>query len=523
MGALVLFWACSASAACPQGDMDDDCDIDWEDVRRFCLEWMEVRIPIIEAEDYSVKTAGSGAASSSSWVELTGEPSASGSYMYAFPDIGLTIDTNIEADSPQMSYDVDLPVAGTYYLWLKGWAENPWSQYVHYGLDGFATSSDGSDALVLSHYGYFTWQSEVLGGGRPTLTVGSAGEHTLDIWMREDGAKIDQLMVTNNPAYLPEDSEGLTADFTGDYRVDFFDYAVLARDWLVEGCIPVEDECTNWQTRHPEWIFCDGFEVDTAFDRQGRYFEYSDDGGDFIAMDGVGYNGSKGMRVLFQQNEVSAGGMKLGFGRVPQGSFDSGIRNTEDFREIYYRMYLKMQDGWVGYNPVEGNYSGKLSRATCFSSESDWSQAMIAHLWASEEYKLLVDPVRCVDPVTSEVMCEGYNDFGHMDWIGAENGITPIFDSLHDDTWYCVEAHVRLNDPGSSNGVQEFWIDGQLEAISDNLNFVASYTDYAINAILFENYWNDGDPVGDGGSPVEQERYFDSIVVSTERIGCDCD
>jgi hypothetical protein len=45
------------------------------------------------------------------------------------------------------------------------------------------------------------------------------------------------------------------------------------------------------------------------------------------------------------------------------------------------------------------------------------------------------------------------------------------------------------------------------------LDFVGTYTDYAINAVFFENYWNDG-------SIKEQERYFDNIVVSTKPIGC---
>ena len=36
-----------------------------------------------------------------------------------------------------------------------------------------------------------------------------------------------------------------------------------------------------------------------------------------------------------------------------------------------------------------------------------------------------------------------------------------------------------------------------------------------VHTIFFENYWNDG-------SIKEQKRYFDNIVVSTERIGC-CD
>jgi hypothetical protein len=42
---------------------------------------------------------------------------------------------------------------------------------------------------------------------------------------------------------------------------------------------------------------------------------------------------------------------------------------------------------------------------------------------------------------------------------------------------------------------------------------VHSYTSYAINAIFFENYDNDG-------SDQEQERFFDNIVVSTSPIGC---
>ena len=255
---------------------------------------------------------------------------------------------------------------------------------------------------------------------------------------------------------------------------------------------------------HPAWIFCDDFEEDIPLVKQGRYFEYDNNGGDFKVLDGVGFNNSKGMRALWQQGEVSAGGIKLGFGRNSNSYMNRGIRQNEDFRDIYYRMYLRMQNGWQG-SPA------KLSRATVIV-DSNWSQAMIAHLWTGSQPYLTVDPVRCVDD-NSNVKCIGYNDFAHMDWIGSKTGITPIFDTAHADRWFCVEAHVRLNDPGQSNGVQEFWIDGQLEARREGLNFVSSYTAYGINAIFFENYWN-------AGSPRQQERYFDNIIVSTQRVGC---
>jgi hypothetical protein len=323
----------------------------------------------------------------------------------------------------------------------------------------------------------------------------------------------------------------LRSDLTKDCRVDLSDLAVLARrwlelddlnnlagldlidltdltllsqQWLTQAAGPC-NECTNWQVLHPEWIFCDDFEDGTPLNRQGRYFEYDRDGGDFIVVDGVGLNGSRGLRTRFQSGEVSAGALHLAFGRVPSAYFDRGIRPGEDFRDIYYRVYLRNQAGWTG-SPA------KLSRAIVFA-DSNWSEAMIAHLWSSGNF-LLVDPASGVDG-NGNVVTTKYNDFDNLHWLGYKRGITPIFAPQNADTWFCIEAHVRLNDPGQSNGVQEFWINGKLEARRTDLNFVGTYTGYGINAIFLENYWN-------AGSPKLQERYFDSLVVSTRRIGCLC-
>ncbi len=262
--------------------------------------------------------------------------------------------------------------------------------------------------------------------------------------------------------------------------------------------------CRGWRDAHPEWIFCDDFESDAPLRAPDRYFEYGDAGGNFVPQDGAGVDGSRGMRARFLAGAVGAGGMKLAFGRNPNGYMNSALRPTEDFREVWYRMDLRMQEGWVG-DPA------KLSRATVFTHPSDWSQAMIAHLWGDGKNHLLVDPVRCVDG-NGRVKCKGYNDFSNMSWLGYKPGETPIFDTDRAGSWHAVETHVRLNDPGRANGVQEFWIDGRLEARREGLDFVGTYTDYALNAIFFENYWNDG-------SPVEQERYFDNIVVSAAPIG----
>ncbi len=294
------------------------------------------------------------------------------------------------------------------------------------------------------------------------------------------------------------------ANLAGSEQIDLADLAVLSQQWLTHVGGPC-NECKDWQVPHPEWIFCDDFEDNTPLKRQGRYFEYDNDDGDFVIEDGVGLNGSRGMRARFQSGEVSAGALHLAFGRVPDAYFNKGIRPGEDFREIYYRVYMRNQAGWTG-NPA------KLSRATVLAG-SNWSQAMIAHLWSSGNY-LLVDPASGVDN-NGNVVTTKYNDFDNLHWLGNKRGVTPIFSPQYADRWFCIEAHVRLNDPGQSNGVQEFWIDGNLEARRAGLNFVGTYADYGINAIFLENYWN-------SGSTKLQERYFDSFVVSTRRIGCLC-
>jgi hypothetical protein len=279
-------------------------------------------------------------------------------------------------------------------------------------------------------------------------------------------------------------------------------FAVL----ILISCLPaVSGECDNWQQNHPDWIFCDDFEDTGALVKPGRYFEYDDNDGDFINSAGVGLDGSHGMRVRFQEGEVSAGGLKVAFGKNPIGYMNKQkIRPNEDFREIYYRMYLKMQAGWSG-SPA------KLSRATCFPNAEDWRQAMIAHLWSDDNEHLLIDPAGCVDN-SGTIICTKYNDFDNLKWLGNKSGVTPIFSTGHANRWFCIEAHVKLNDPGQSNGIQEFWIDGAIEAQKTGLNFVGSFDGYAINAVFFENYWN-------SGSVKLQERYFDNIVISTRPIG----
>jgi hypothetical protein len=213
------------------------------------------------------------------------------------------------------------------------------------------------------------------------------------------------------------------------------------------------------------------------------------------------------MRGRFAARQQEAGSLKLAFGRTPSRNFRPVDTGTKDYREIYWRVYVRTQPGWVG-----GNGNSKFSRALVFTG-SNWQEAAFGHVWTTgDNLRLGLDPASGTD-VNGTVVTTTYNDFAHMRWLGAARGATPVFDAGHSGKWQCVEAHMRLNDAGKSNGLFELWVDGTLDATRTGLNWLGSYRAYGINAVFLENYWNNG-------SPVAQERYFDEFVVSTQRIGC---
>jgi len=255
----------------------------------------------------------------------------------------------------------------------------------------------------------------------------------------------------------------------------------------------------------PGWIWCDDFEED----RQDRYFEYDSAAGSFTRQPGVGRDGSFGMWVRFAAGQVSAGSLHLAFGRTPQSYFRPVDAGTMNYREIYWRIYVRHERGWVGGG------GDKLSRATSFASSTSWAQAMFAHVWSGsppDEAYLVLDPASGTDGAGTLVTTR-YNDFANMRWLGIARSVTPLFDAASVGHWFCVEARARLNDAGQSNGVFQLWIDGRLEAERAGLNWVGAFDAYGINAVFFENYWN-------AGAPRAQERYFDSIVVASQPIGC---
>ncbi|HET7585734.1 MAG TPA: hypothetical protein VFK13_12540 [Gemmatimonadaceae bacterium] len=270
------------------------------------------------------------------------------------------------------------------------------------------------------------------------------------------------------------------------------------------GGAPGRRAAAECDTPHPGWIWCDDFERD----RLRSYFEYDDAHGAFTRAEHVGVDGSIAMRARFDVGRVSAGSLHLAFGITPSAYMRPVDAGTARYDDLYWRVYLRLQPGWTG----GGGH--KLSRALILATPQ-WGEAAVAPVWSGSgkgrDY-LVIDPASGTAP-GGGLRSTRYNDNPHLRYLGLAASHSAIFADAAAGAWHCIEAHVRLNDPARQNGVFELWIDGAPEARRDRLDWRGSFTEYGLNALFVENYWN-------GGAPARQERYIDNVVVSTRRIGC---
>lgn len=247
------------------------------------------------------------------------------------------------------------------------------------------------------------------------------------------------------------------------------------------------------------------------FDDFDTAIKYREESGE---REGPGYGGEgQAMRCLYEKGKRGDAGRKVFFGDAP---FMCMAREGEKFDEVYWRIYVKHQPGWIsGKQVVDGkqvDYGGpdKMSRATMFVDKSVWKQGIFAHVWGGTE-NVTLDPASGIKG--GKVVTTKYNDFDNMRWLGNSPGSKfPIHSTEEAGWWVCVECRAKLNTPGKKDGVNQLWIDGRLEVERKDLDWRNDYDEFGINAVFLEAYWNKR-------SPVTQKRWYDNFIVSAEQIG----
>ncbi|RMH76848.1 MAG: hypothetical protein D6681_21280, partial [Calditrichaeota bacterium] len=115
-------------------------------------------------------------------------------------------------------YVVNFTTPGTYTLWLRGYPANAAGDSVYVGV--------GNERVEVTGFAPRTWDWATGRISESTnIRIEQAGTYTLSLWMREDGLRVDRLLLTTDTTYIPADvgpveTERLTDTTTLDYRVN---------------------------------------------------------------------------------------------------------------------------------------------------------------------------------------------------------------------------------------------------------------------------------------------------------------
>ena len=137
--------------------------------------WLEAEAPSSVSGAFEWGSGGS-------W-EISG-----GSYMTTPESLG--DDYNGDGSpNAKLSYDLKVETAGTYKVWLRLYGGDSSSNSF------FAQLDNGSKTTVHFEYGGWTWKAISM--------YLPAGNHTLNISLREDAAKLDKILITSSSSYTP--------------------------------------------------------------------------------------------------------------------------------------------------------------------------------------------------------------------------------------------------------------------------------------------------------------------------------
>jgi len=156
---------------------------------------------IIEAESTQATRVAIGG---KSWQTVTAPSGFIGTgAVQALANTGITVDiANLLSSSPRVDFPVTFTRTGTHFIWIRGLGATTADNSVSIGLDGVATTA--SDNLTLSTAYAWNNTNAATGGVVRTINVASAGLHTLNLWMREDGVVVDRVLLTVNAGFVPD-------------------------------------------------------------------------------------------------------------------------------------------------------------------------------------------------------------------------------------------------------------------------------------------------------------------------------
>lgn len=147
---------------------------------------------VAEAEHYTWNIEGKDRI----WVEDNSLSGYSGNgYLSSTPDIGFQ---NSGSIGPKLQYTINFSDTGDYYIWLRGYAPNASGDSIFVGLDA-------QSASVVTGFppGQWGWSNQNSVGQPVKVPIATPGIYTLQIEQREDGLRLDRILLTTDSEYNP--------------------------------------------------------------------------------------------------------------------------------------------------------------------------------------------------------------------------------------------------------------------------------------------------------------------------------
>lgn len=159
----------------------------------------------IEVEHYHGIAEGIG---SNTWSLVTDPLFSGDAGMVSGPNDGTVYNAVFDQVSPRLDYQVTFNRTGTHYIVLRGWGETSNDDSCHVGINGQGNIT--ADRIAGFNGPSLQWSSKTMDFDMENevffiaqVAIPSAGLHTVNIWMREDGLHLDKVILSTNPSFIP--------------------------------------------------------------------------------------------------------------------------------------------------------------------------------------------------------------------------------------------------------------------------------------------------------------------------------
>ncbi len=149
---------------------------------------------VVEAERYRARTV----TATHAWTPTT----LGGAAAVTTANKGALASSN--SGSPHVQYSIDVDQPGIWQVWVRASGDTNAAgegknDSVHIGLDGVLSTAAAMDDFPAG----WNWSNSRRAPAPAILNISTTGQHTLDMWMREDGLVVDRILLSRLPEYVP--------------------------------------------------------------------------------------------------------------------------------------------------------------------------------------------------------------------------------------------------------------------------------------------------------------------------------